>query len=184
MQFSINTHKYLDAYYEILSEMQSQMTSVKFDSSISENFIKQMLPHHRAAIKMSEELLKYTENISLQNIALNIISEQTQSIENMESVEAICSRTEDNASNLNKYRRKNTDILNNMFTNMRKARACNSIDISFMHQMIPHHLGAIGMAENTLCFEICSELVPILDSIITSQKKGVCQMRELLSALT
>lgn len=179
MQFSINTQKYLDTYCDILSEMESQMTSVEFSNSISSNFINQMIPHHRAAIKMAESLLEYTTNIPLQNIALRIVSEQEKGIEAMLAAEPMCRKVINSQPVLRMYCEKNNEIIKNMFTQMRSACADNSIDISFVRQMIPHHLGAIGMAENALRFGICRELVPILRSIILEQKKGVCQMSKL-----
>lgn len=49
------------------------MTSPELSCSISHNFIVQMIPHHRAAIEMSHNLLCYTTDIALQNIAVNTI---------------------------------------------------------------------------------------------------------------
>lgn len=50
------------------------MTEAELTGSISDNFIVQMIPHHRAAIEMSGNILKYTTSIPLQEIALGIIS--------------------------------------------------------------------------------------------------------------
>lgn len=72
--------KYLEDFYIILEKMEKGMIDVKLTDSISNNFIMQMILHHRAAIEISSNILKYTTNIELQNIALNIISEQTKSI--------------------------------------------------------------------------------------------------------
>ena len=38
--------------------------------------------------------------------------------------------------------------------------------------MIPHHQGAIRMSENALRYLLCPGLIPLLDAIIVSQKKG------------
>ena len=51
---------YLDAYYDILDEMEREMTTGKQTASISRNFITQMIPHHRAAVEMCENALRYT----------------------------------------------------------------------------------------------------------------------------
>ena len=84
-RFSIVTKNYLSRFYDILECMKEGMTNAQLNDSISHNFIVQMIPHHEAAIQMSQNLLQYTTFIPLQNIALGIISEQTQSIENMRS---------------------------------------------------------------------------------------------------
>lgn len=45
------------------------MTDDELDESISHNFIVQMIPHHKAAIEMSQNLLQYT-NLFLYRILL------------------------------------------------------------------------------------------------------------------
>lgn len=80
--------KYLKEYREILSRMIKEMSEAELNDSISHNFIIQMIPHHRAAIEMSENILRYTKNNELIEIAENIISEQTKSIENMQEIQS------------------------------------------------------------------------------------------------
>ena len=82
---------YLCHFYEILDEMIAGMTTAKRTDSISHNFRRQMIPHHRAAIEMSRNLLQYNTFIPLQNIATHIITSQTKSIENMEAALDCCS---------------------------------------------------------------------------------------------
>lgn len=57
-----------------------EMTDAELGDSISNNFIIQMISHHRAAIKMSQNLLPYTTCVPLQEIASNIIESQNKSI--------------------------------------------------------------------------------------------------------
>ena len=91
-QFSDVTKNYLCRFYKILDEMIEGMTNAELTSSLSHNFIVQMIPHHRAAIEMSENLLQFTTFVPLQHIAQNIINEQTKSIENMQKVLSHCAR--------------------------------------------------------------------------------------------
>lgn len=180
-EFSDVTNMYLKQYKSILDEMITGMTKAcLLNNSISHNFIVQMIPHHRAAIEMSRNLLKYTTFIPLQRIAKNIIAEQTQSIQDMESVIERC----DGYCNLEKelcvYGRNFEKITEQMFTDMKNAPAGNNININFMREMIPHHCGAVQMSESALRFRICPELIPILQAIIRSQKRGIQEMKELL----
>ncbi len=179
-KLSNNTRDYVERFQYILDEMIDRMTSVELTESISESFIRQMIPHHRAAIEMSENLLQYTTNIPLQNIALNIIASQTKSIENMMAVYPQCRAFCDSARDIARYQRDNEHIIRNMFYEMGVARISNSIDANFMREMIPHHQGAIRMSENALRYPLCPGLIPLLDAIIVSQKKGARQMQRLL----
>lgn len=177
------TLNYLNEFDCILEEMISKMTSAELNDSISHNFIVQMIPHHMAAIEMSENILKYTTNIRLQNIAQNIVREQTKSIENMRKVENVCSNVKNSEKDLCKYQDRMNMIMENMFSKMKTACRVNRINCNFMYEMIPHHEGAVEMSENTLKFNICRQLKPILSAIITSQEKGIMQMQNLLQCI-
>lgn len=181
--FNACTKEYLETYYQILNRMIQGMTNVCPTDSISDNFILQMIPHHRAAIEMSENILLFTDNESLQNIAENIISEQTQSIRNMQEVQCHCSEIVNCPCTVQQYQQTVRRILGVMFSSMRNARADNHINCNFIREMIPHHEGAVRMSKNALCYTICPELIPILQAIIQSQEKGICEMKMLLHTL-
>ncbi|MCD7836356.1 MAG: DUF305 domain-containing protein [Lachnospiraceae bacterium] len=178
------TEKYLSRFYEILEEMIHGMTCAELTDSISHNFIVQMIPHHMAAIEMSRNLLKYTTFIPLQEIASNIITEQTKSIDDMKRVLDCCGGLQNSRKELQTYYKYYDRITTEMFCEMKNAVSTNNINENFMREMIPHHQGAVRMSENALCFTICPQLRPILDAIIKSQKKGIRQMECLLCNIT
>ena len=182
-QFSGTTKRYLCRFYEILDKMIQGMTGAELTNSISHNFIVQMIPHHRAAIEMSENLLLYTNFVPLQRIAQNIVEEQTKSIENMERVLTHCECILNTHQDLCRYEKRFCQITRAMFSQMRNACSDNNINADFMREMIPHHRGAIQMSKNVLHYPICPELDPILQAIITSQETGVQEMECLLQHL-
>lgn len=182
-QLSDITKKYLSRFYEILDIMIQRMTSVKTTNSISHNFILQMIPHHEAAIEMSRNLLQYTTNIELQNIALNIISNQTESIEAMLRAFERCSTVMNTNTDGLVYQNAFDEVTERMFNNMANSPVSNNIDINFINEMIPHHIGAIEMSRNAMRFNICVELTNILRNIIVLQSQGVQQMRALLEQI-
>lgn len=177
------TKDYLSEFHCILDTMIKEMTSAELSDSISHNFIIQMIPHHEAAIRMSENLLKYTTFIPLQDIALQIISEQTKSIADMQKAECVCRKLINSDQDICLYERRTDQIMNHMFGEMETACSDNNVNGNFMREMIPHHRGAVEMSENTLQYNICPELVPILEAIITSQKRGIVQMQQLLRCI-
>lgn len=178
--FSDVTNRYLSRFQEILTEMIRGMDSAVPTESISQTFIVQMIPHHMGAIEMSRSLLKYTTCIPLQDIAKRIIAEQTKSIEDMKAALVPCQKVCDSGQDLLSYLENYTIITNIMFRDMKEARPSNNINVSFMREMIPHHMGAVRMSENALSYPICPELKPILQAIIASQEKGIRQMEYLL----
>lgn len=174
------TQNYLGRYSMIRDKMVSEMTGAEMTDSLSHDFIVQMLPHHMAAIEMSRNLLQYTTFIPLQDIASDIVNEQTEGIEKMRALLDECGNVKNSRWDICMYRECYEQISQTMFFEMANARAVNNINADFIYEMVPHHEGAIRMSENLLRFKICPGLVPILESIIASQRKGVCEMKNLL----
>ena len=182
-RLSENAKAYLSVFQDILDKMKREMTGAGLTDSISRNFIVQMLPHHRAAIEMSKNILRYTTSLSLQEIAAGIVEEQTKSIENMRQIERACAKCRNSERDQRLYRRQTDQILRTMFVDMGGAAGSNRINCDFMREMIPHHKGAVEMSKNALRFELCPELTPILEAIIASQEKGIDQMQKLLDCM-
>lgn len=180
---SIVAKNYLQAFNGILKRMMCEMTEARLTDSISHNFMVQMIPHHRAAIQMSENILKYTTDIRLQEIATQIVREQTQSIADMEKALGCCEKLCNSREELRCYQSEIEGIMKRMFEQMRTADATNRINRDFLCEMIPHHRGAVEMSQLTLKNRVCPELKPILKSIVSSQEKGICQMEQLLHTI-
>lgn len=174
---------YLTEFQRILNTMICRMTCACLTDSISHNFIVQMIPHHRAAIEMSQNLLRFRPVPQLRDIACGIIEEQTKSISDMEAILSCCSCCVNSSEELRAYRLRMNQIQQTMFSRMRNARATSQIDCNFMWEMIPHHQGAVEMSALTLRSSICDPLTPILTAIYTSQTKGIAQMEALLREL-
>lgn len=181
--FSQVTDKYLDTFNCILGRMIEGMTCAEMTNSISHNFIVQMIPHHRAAIEMSENILQYTTNLTIEEIAENIICEQTKSIADMKSILSCCRNMTDSRESVCRYQSQIEPVFNTMFRSMQTAKSTNDINCNFLREMLPHHEGAVAFSEITLRQNICPQLVPILESIITSQKRGICQMERLVETM-
>lgn len=180
---SHNTQTYLQDFHLDLNHMIEGMTTQPLVDSISHNFIVQMMPHHMMAIHMCKNLLQYTTCIDLQNMAHDIIHEQRQSIFKMQQCLAKCSQLKNTSVELKHYQERFTKVADTMFCQMEQACESNSIDANFCREMIPHHIGALEMCDNVLQYNICKELCPIIESIITMQKEGVKELQCILKTL-
>ena len=174
---------YMASFGCILKDMICGMCETELDDSISGNFIRQMIPHHRAAIEMSENLLRFTDNEELAKIAQNIIAEQTRGIDNMRRALRCCKNMTNSCRDLCEAQCRINKVIKAMTKEMGCAYIDNSIECNFIRQMIPHHRAAIGMAKTVLCYCICDELKPILESIISSQEKGISEMECLADCM-
>lgn len=180
---SENSKTYLCCYYQILDEMIQDMTTAGLTQSVSHNFIVQMVPHHRAAVQMSNNILRFTENQAVRRLAQRIVSQQTQGIQEMEEALSACGQLINAQQDLRLYQRRMELIYRDMYAGMGRAPECNALAAVYMRQMIPHHRGAIRMAENALKYDVCTELVPILRRIVAQQRREIAQMRSLLGRM-
>lgn len=178
--YTRDTMNYLNCFDEVLENMMTSMTGARLTDSISYNFIVQMLPHHQAAIEMSRNILFYTDIKSLQAIASRIITEQTVGITKMKDLLPECRGHLNPRKDVCLCQWHITRIMNTMFSDMRNACANNHINANYLREMIPHHKGAILIAENVLKFNIFQELRPLLENIIASQQNDIRQMQKLL----
>ena len=179
----MRARKYLYRFDEILDQMSEKMLSQEITDSITINFIKCMIPHHQAAIYMSENLLQFTMYQPLQDIAKNIIKMQTVGIEQMEEVARTTYGFQNMPQDIKMYMDKYLLIAKNMIDRMKSAPRCVNVNLNFVNEMIPHHEGAIAMCQNLTQYRIDPRLRLIADSIVEEQTKGVAEMKEIQKRL-
>ena len=173
---------YIQRFFEILEEMKTAMESVVPPNSISQNFINRMIPHHRGAIEMSENILKYTTNPEIEDLAKAIITDQTRHIEEFEQLKPLCEQ-ENSERDLNLYERGYKLAFDKMINGMYNSQTGNNLNVDFLTEMIPHHEGAIEMAQNLLKFEVCEPLRSKCEELIMTQKTQLDEMQSLLRKL-
>ena len=171
---------YLCCYYQILDEMIQGITTAKLTQSVSRNFIIQTVPHHRAAIRMCRNILESSDSQAIRRLAQRIMEQRTQDIEQMEALSSECGQLTNPQLDLRLYQRRMDLIFREMFTEMGTTPEGNRLNAVFIQQMIPHHQGAVRMAQNALRYEVCTGLAPILRSIMDTQCREIRQMRSFL----
>lgn len=174
---------YLCCFYQTLDGMVQGMTTASLDQSISHNFVVQMIPHHRAAVQMSNNILRFTENKAIRRLAQRLVEERGRGMEQMEAVLPACGQLTNARADLRLYQRRMDLICRDMYVKMGAAPENNRLATIFLREMIPLHQGAARMAETALKYDVCTELVPILRAIAARQRQDAAQMRALLGRM-
>lgn len=183
-QRNLKTRKYLMPFDQIVDQMANEMLSIKFTNNITINFIECMIPHHQAAICMSEKLLEYTNYQSLQEMARNIIKMQEAGMEQMREIARTTTpRFLNSPQNVKCYIEKYIEITQDMISRMKNSPRYRNISLNFINEMIPHQEGAIAMSENLLQYYIDPRLKNVVDSIIQQQRKEVKELEEIRRTL-
>ena len=180
---SEDSKNYLCCFYQTLDQMVQAMTTAGLTQSISHNFIVQMLPHHRAAIQMASNVLRFTKNQAVRRLAQRVVQERTQSTDQLENALGPAAQLINPQQDLRLYQRRMDLIYRDMYTKMNRAPENNRLAAVYLRQTLSHRMGAVRMAENALKYDVCTELVPILCSIAAQQRREIAQTRTLLSRL-
>ncbi len=81
-----------------------------------------------------------------------------------------------------RYTDKYLQIANNMINNMKYSRYAN-INIDFILEMIPHHIGAIEMCNNLLNYNVDEKLKKVAVNIIKEQSINIDQLKTVYNKL-
>ncbi|WP_232695911.1 DUF305 domain-containing protein [Brevibacillus daliensis] len=68
--------EYLIGYKKAYSRMITRMETTKPTGNINEDFLIEMIPHHKGAVKMAADILDYTNNEELSKMAKMIVGNQ------------------------------------------------------------------------------------------------------------
>lgn len=182
-QSSFEVKEYLRRFDEILCEMSNKMLLYNMTSNITINFIQCMIPHHEAAIHMSENLLTFTNYKPLYEVANNIIKEQTKGVSQMKEILKTTKTCSNMPNHITGYESSYLSITKNMINKMKNSQRCQNININFTSEMIPHHEGAIQMCNNLLQYPIDPRLKIMANSIINEQTGGICKLKKIQEEL-
>jgi len=177
------TQAYLEENKRIINKMMQGMTYVTITCSISENFIKQMIPFHIAAIRMSENVLQYTTIIPVQDFALEVIKTHTELVDSLEAIQNRCCIVQNTEYELYEYMCTFKEVAETMFQALCSPPTSNSININYLQDMIIHHQAGVRFAQNVQRFCICQELIPIIHCMIQTLCCQLDELQKLLDAL-
>lgn len=172
--------RYLCCYYQILDEMIQGVTTAKLTQSISHNFIVQMIPHQQAAVRMCRNLLEVSDDRAARRLAQGMAEQRTRVIQALEQILPTADQLTTPRPELQLCQRRMDLILREMFARMRSAPEGNRLDAVFLRQMLPHCRGAAQTARNTLRYELCTELPPVLRGVLDEQCREVRRMEACL----
>jgi uncharacterized protein (DUF305 family) len=132
-------------------------------------FIDSMIVHHEGAIIMANQALEQAERPEVQELANAIISAQESEIGQMK--EWRTSWYPDLAE---------TTGMDMDMGPMEVPAGDEPFDQRFIQAMIPHHEGAITMAQDALQNAEHQEIKDLAEEIITAQEAEIAQMRQWL----
>jgi YVTN family beta-propeller protein len=167
-----------------MTKMMKDMT-VRPTGNVDNDFVAMMVPHHQGAIDMAEAELRFGHNEQLLRIAQDIVVEQLQEIAAMRAAlgEKLTPAEAKLAVNVRvsfkaegPFLTENAAAMAKMMHSMTIEPTGNT-DRDFVAMMIPHHQGAIDMAQAELRYGHNIQVRRIAQEIIVDQIQQISLMR-------
>lgn len=166
-----------------MMNMMEDMVIREKSGNASLDFLRGMIPHHEAAIKMSESYLSYQgKSDELKTIAQDIITAQKDELKQMN--ELVKSYEKDGKKDQTKedaYLEQYSKMFagDSMSRHMDTSGA-DSLDQAFAEGMIMHHQMAVDMARDILEYTDYEEIRTMAQNIIDMQEKEIAQMEKIV----
>ena len=173
--------RYLCCYYQILDGMIQGVSAARLTQSISHNYIVQLLPQHRAAVRLCRNLLEASNDSAVRRLAQRAAARETETIAALETELPDADRFTSPQMDLRLFQRRSDLIFREMYAQMGAVPEGNRLEVLFLRQMIPQRQGGIRAARTALRYEVSTGLAPLLRSAIDTYSREAGQMRALLS---
>lgn len=166
------------AYNAAMAAMHKNMR-VALSGDADVDFVRQMIPHHQGAVDMARVELRYGKDEHMKAFARWVIRAQEQEIASMKN----WLERRDNG----KRDARAKDYYGDAMMTMHHAMMVDytgDADVDFARGMIPHHQGALDMADIWFTHGSDPDLKTLVSDIYTSQSGEITMMRGWLAAHT
>jgi len=195
----IKERPFIDETNAAMTTMMANMT-IKPTGNVDHDFVAMMIPHHQGAIDMAEDELRYGQNQLLLRISQEIVVEQLQEIaamriavgEKVSPYEAMLAASIPGAATAaaptqrttetfsvaaeGPFLRENDVAMTKMMDDM-AIKPTGEVDRDFVAMMVPHHQGAIEMAQAELRYGHNAQLRRVAQEIIVDEIQEITLMR-------
>ena len=153
------------------------------DANYDLRFIDAMTPHHQGGVDMAKVALHKSQRPQIEKLANDIIKAQNKEIAELKQWrQAWYPKAGEKPlaydAQMGHMMEMSSDQKKSMMMSMDLGAADAQFDLRFINAMIPHHEGAVTMAQDALSKSNRPEIKKLAQDIITSQQKEIAQMKQ------
>ena len=153
------------------------------DAEFDLRFADAMTPHHQGAVEMAKEAQQKSKRPEVLKLAANIIQTQNKEINQMKQwrqawYPKASAKPVAYSFQMGHSMPMSQDQMKGMMMSMNLGSADDQFDLRFLNAMIPHHEGAVVMAQDALGKSKRPEIKKLAEEIIASQKAEIKQMQQ------
>jgi len=140
-------------------------------------FVADMVPHHASAVEMAQVAQERGESRFVRELAAEIVRTQNEEIEVMRREDRDLEQAGVQPGDLGVE-----DHMKGMDMDASALETASPFDRAFLEMMIPHHQGAVTMAQAELEQGEDPELKALAQDIVAAQEREIAAMREHFGA--
>jgi uncharacterized protein (DUF305 family) len=153
------------------------------DADYDLRFIDAMILHHQGAVVMAKEVQQKSTRPEMKQLADEIIEAQEKEIAQMRQWRKVWYPQANDTpmawhSQMGHMMAMSSEQMKAMQMDMDLGKADVEFDLRFLNAMIPHHEGALTMAQDLLSKSKRPELKQLAENILTSQQKEIDRMKQ------
>jgi len=153
------------------------------DADYDLRFIDAMTPHHQGAVEMAKEAQQKSKRPEIKKLADEIIKAQNKEIAELKQWRTAWYPKAPSTptawhTQMNHTMAMSPEQSKAMRMDMDLGAGDAEFDLRFINAMIPHHEGAVTMAQDALSKSKRPEIKKLAQNIISSQQKEIEQMKQ------
>jgi uncharacterized protein (DUF305 family) len=153
------------------------------DQNFDLRFLDAMILHHQGAVVMAQDALQKSNRPEIKQLAQEIIAAQEREIQQMQGwrkawYPLASSQPMMWHAPMGHMMSMSEEMKAAMMMNVDLGAADDQYDLRFLNAMIPHHEGALMMAQDALAKSDRTELKQLSQAILDSQQAEIDQMKQ------
>ena len=162
---------YINSIDRILNQAHSEIDAVTETDSISYDFINQILPYQKAALRIAEQTLRYTKRQQVLSVARLVNSKYPEIMADLQKIKNLSGKFKNCYECTKKYHKGFRQITEQTFLNFKKINRNQNINSYFLSLMEEYHQSQNKMLESLLKYRICPQLRLIAEYMLCLNKK-------------
>jgi len=153
------------------------------DANYDLRFIDAMIPHHQGAVEMAQQALAKSKRPEIKKLAQDIITAQKREISQLRQWRTqwypkASSTPMAYDSSKGQMMPMSQEQMQSMMMQGDLGNADAQFDLRFINAMIPHHEGAISMAQDAIAKSKRPEIKQLAQEIVKAQEAEINQMKQ------
>ena len=170
---------YTDTYRRIVEDMLHAVPAAAVGDSIAADYIARMIPCHLAAVRMADNLLRFTEDAGLRNLAASTAARENTAMKALRCLEQHCRQQKNTPEAVAAYRQQAERLRRTAAYTLQHLPAfADSPDALYRRQMAALYRGTVGLSALAVRQPIDARLRAAAEITLTEQRQTLFRLEQ------